>query len=84
MGSLREDFRAYDQYSRMKKQANKQYSTNLLIEQGIAFESRNEGLHLIIRTSRGNINFFPSTGLYNGALHGRGVFNLLEELKKIK
>ena len=84
MGGLREDYRAYDKYSRMKKQANKRYSTNLLMEKGIAFESRNDGLHLVIRTSRGNINFFPSTGLYNGAVKGRGVFNLLEELKKIK
>lgn len=81
MGSMREDFRAYDQYSRMKKQANKQFSTNLLIEQGIIFESKNEGLHLVIRTRKGNINFFPSTGLYNGAVKGRGVYNLLKELK---
>lgn len=84
MGSIREDYRERERYSRMKKQANKQYSTHLLIEQGIAFESRDNGLHLVIRTSRGNINFFPSTGLYNGAVKGRGVFNLLEELKKIK
>ena len=81
MGSMREDFRAYDQYNRMKKQANKQFSTNLLIEQGINFESRNDGLHLVIRTRNGNINFFPSTGLFNGALKGRGVYNLLKELK---
>lgn len=81
MGSMREDFRAYDQYSRMKKQANKQFSTNLLIEQGIIFESKNDGLHLVIRTRKGNINFFPSTGLYNGAVKGRGVYNLLKELK---
>ena len=82
MGSMREEFRAYDRYSRMKKQANKQFSTNLLIEQGIIFESRNDGLHLVIRTRKGNINFFPSTGLYNGAVKGRGVYNLLKELKK--
>lgn len=77
---MREDFRAYDQYSRMKKQANKQFSTNLLIEQGIIFESKNDGLHLVIRTRKGNINFFPSTGLYNGAVKGRGVYNLLKEV----
>lgn len=77
---MREDFRAYDRYSRMKKQANKQFSTNLLIEQGIIFESKNDGLHLVIRTRKGNINFFPSTGLYNGAVKGRGVYNLLKEV----
>ena len=81
MGSMREDFRAYDQYNRMKKQANKKFSTELLIKEGIKFESRNEGLHLVIRTGKGKINFFPSTGLFNGALKGRGVYNLLKELK---
>lgn len=81
MGSMREDFRAYDRYTRMKKQANKNFSTELLVKEGIEFESRNEGLHLVIRTRKGNINFFPSTGLYNGAVKGRGVYNLLKELK---
>lgn len=81
MGSIREDYRAYDHYNRMKKQANKKFSTELLIREGIEFESRDNGLHLVIRTRKGNINFFPSTGLFNGALKGRGVYNLLKELK---
>lgn len=81
MGSVREDYRERDRYSRMKKQANKKFSTELLVKEGIAFESRDNGLHLVIRTRKGNINFFPSTGLYNGAIKGRGVYNLLKELK---
>ena len=81
MGIMRENYRAYDHYNRMKKQANKKFSTELLIREGIEFESRDNGLHLVIRTRRGNINFFPSTGLFNGALKGRGVYNLLKELK---
>ena len=81
MGIVRENYRAYDHYNRMKKQANKKFSTELLIREGIEFESRDNGLHLVIRTRKGNINFFPSTGLFNGALKGRGVYNLLKELK---
>lgn len=81
MGIVREDYRAYDHYNRMKKQANKKFSTELIIKEGIEFESRDNGLHLVIRTRKGNINFFPSTGLFNGALKGRGVYNLLKELK---
>lgn len=81
MGIMRENYRAYDHYNRMKKQANKKFSTELLIREGIEFESRDNGLHLVIRTRKGNINFFPSTGLFNGALKGRGVYNLLKELK---
>ena len=81
MGSVREDYRERERYSRMKKQANKKFSTELLVKEGIEFESRDNGLHLVIRTRKGNINFFPSTGLYNGAIKGRGVYNLLKELK---
>lgn len=81
MGDMAEDFKALDQLSREKKQRNKEYSTALLVERGIKFESRNDGLHLMIETAKGRVNFYPSTGLYYGAIEGRGVFNLLKELK---
>ena len=70
-------------FAAKKKQRNKEYSTALLVKRGIKFESRNEGLHLMIETSIGRVNFYPSTGLYNGALQGRGVKNLLKTLKLI-
>lgn len=83
MGDMVEDFNAYRDYFREKKQHNKDYSTNLLIENGINFESRNGGIHLMINTEKGRINFYPSTGLYNGVISGRGIRNLLKELKGI-
>lgn len=83
MGDIGEDFKAYVQLCREKKQRNKEYSTALLVERGIKFESRNDGVHLMIETAKGRVNFYPSTGLYNGAVSGRGVFNLLKELKGI-
>ena len=84
MSEFAEDMKAYREYSRDKKERNLAYSTALLMENGIQFESRNDGLHLLIETAKGRVNFFPSTGLYNGALSGRGVKNLLKELKGIE
>lgn len=84
MSEFAEDMKAYGEYCREKKERNRAYSTALLTENGIQFESRNDGLHLLIETAKGRVNFFPSTGLYNGALSGRGVKNLLKELKGIE
>lgn len=81
MGDTGDDFKAYRDYCRDKRQSNKEKSTALLIENGIKFDSRNDGVHLMIETAKGRVNFYPSTGLYNGAFSGRGVFNLLKELK---
>ena len=81
MSEIGEAFKEYVQDCREKRQRNKEQSTALLIERGIKFESRNDGVHLMIETAKGRVNFYPSTGLYNGALQGRGVFNLLKELK---
>ncbi len=77
MGELKEKFKAYREYIREKREQNREYSTALLEKEGIKFESRNDGLHLIIETPTGRVNFYPSTGLYNGAIEGRGVKNLI-------
>lgn len=84
MSEFAEDMKAFNQHFKAKKQRNREYSTALLTKEGIEFESRNDGLHLMIDTSKGRVNFYPSTGLYNGALQGRGVKNLIEELIEIQ
>ena len=84
MSEIGDAFKGYIQVCREKKQRNKEYSTALLVKRGIKFESRNDGVHLMIETAQGRVNFYPSTGLYNGALQGRGVFNLLKELKGLE
>ena len=81
MSEFAETQKAYREYCQEKKQRNREYSTALLLKEGIKFECRNDGVHLMIETSKGQVNFYPSTGLYNGALTGRGVKNLLKELK---
>lgn len=82
MSEIGETFNAFRKYQKSKKADNLQKSTAILIERGIKFESKNDGLHLIISTDFGKVNFYPSTGLYNGVYSGRGVFNLLKEIEK--
>ena len=65
-----------------KRQSNLERSTERLRENGIHFKSFNNGYQLKITTKKGIVDFYPSTGLYKGAYSGRGVFNLLEEIKK--
>lgn len=84
MGDMKEDMKAFREYRRDKSERNREYSTELLKKEGIKFESRNDGLHLMIETSKGRINFYPSSGLYNGALQGRGVKSLIEEIIDIQ
>lgn len=84
MGEHGELMKAFREQSRERKQSNRERSTQRLLENGVKFQSRNDGLHLMIDTPAGRVNFYPSTGLYNGVLEGRGVFTLLDELKRLK
>ena len=77
-----EIFEIMRQMSKNKRAENSKKSTELLSNNQIPFVSKNGGVHLIIQTPKGAINFYPSTGLFNGAVSGRGVFNLLNELHK--
>lgn len=81
MGDMADIFKEHRRYAQGRRRENKEKSTALLVERGVKFESRNDGLHLMIETAKGRVNFYPSTGLFYGAIEGRGVFNLLKELK---
>lgn len=71
--------------SRTKRASNTQYSTQLLIDSGVSFQSKNNGAHLIVQGEFSRIDFWPATGKFVelGGDHGRGVRNLLK-LCKIK
>jgi hypothetical protein len=72
-------YRDWRKEKQKKRQKNKEYSTKILIENGIKFKSFNNGIHLRI----GNVNFYPSTGLFQGPdFAGRGIKNLLKKLKR--
>lgn len=64
-----------------KKQRNKMQSTQILKAKGVDFVAKNNGVHLIVDSSKGKIDFWPTTGKYIRRLDGksgRGVFNMLD------
>lgn len=78
MSEIGDTFGAMRGLSRAKRQENTKNSTQILVEKGIKFASKNNGIHLIVEDM---FDFYPSTGLFmnreNGK-RGRGVFNLIK------
>lgn len=69
--------------SKKRRQKNRESSSMLLREQGIEFEEKNAGAHLIVKGRDCLIDFWPGTGKFitrNGK-KGRGVFNLIKFVK---
>lgn len=66
--------------SKQRRHHNRTSSRDLLASRGIAFESRNEGAHLIVKGRDCVIDFWPGTGKYiaRDGRKGRGVRNLLK------
>lgn len=84
MSDIGDTFKALKEVNREKKQDNLAKSTSLLVERGVAFESHNGGVHLVVSGSKGLIDFWPSTGKYitrYSRKDGRGVHNLIKELE---
>lgn len=74
-------WRAEEQRSKDKRAMNRAASPKYLERQGIKFESRNEGAHLIVD---GRVDFWPGTGLWivkEGNKRGRGVKHLANWIK---
>ena len=70
-----------------KKQANMAWSTNHLRELQIGFESKSNGIHLIVECGTEKIDFWPSTGKYIPRVSnkpGRGVRNLVKYIEERK
>lgn len=67
-----------------KKTRYLNWSTRCLEENYINYKVFNEGIHLKIETSKGWINFYPTTGLYilPDKRKGRGVKNLVHIIKQ--
>lgn len=79
---LGEIFADWKDAKREKKQNNLKWSTAFLSENGIEFESKNYGIHLVIKT-KSIIDFWPSTGkwIIRGGRSGRGINNLVKLIK---
>lgn len=68
--------------TRIKKTHNKICSTSILQSMGINIEIKNNGIHIIVDNK---IDFWPTTGKYivrKNQKKGRGVFNMIKELKR--
>lgn len=76
----------WDEYyaeRRKKRQRNKEFSTNLLIEKGIPFESFKNGDHLCVKKNGYTVDYWPSTGIFidrDSGYKARGVNPLLKYL----
>jgi len=76
---------AMQEASKQRKAANRAAATKLLKAAGLAFESKNDGAHLVVRDNGMVFDFWPGTGLWQmrGARHQRrGVHALLKTIGK--
>lgn len=82
MSEISEIFAGHRKHGQDKRANNRLSSTEILIERGINFESKNGGIHLVVHYASGVIDFWPSTGKFifrdKKLTEGRGVFNLLK------
>lgn len=85
MGDMGDIFNADKEYrkarSRTKKLSNLEQSTAMLDDLGIHYESKNNGVHLVVDCC---FDYWPSTGLFihrQTKAKGRGVRNLLKALE---
>jgi len=82
MSDLAEIYKIMRESSREKKQNNQAFSTALLDTLGVDYDSRNNGVHLIVFGENETIDFYPSTGkwIVRKGITSRGVKKLLERL----
>ena len=83
MSDLSEIYAYMKEVSREKKLSNKMFSTVLLDKVGIDYESKNDGIHLIVYNGKETIDFYPSTGKWipRGKQAQRGVKRLLDYIQ---
>ncbi len=85
MGDYWRDVRpAMQEESRQKRASNRESSAKMLTAAGIAFETKNEGAHLIVTANGRTVDFWPGTGLWierGTSKQKRGVRRLIAELK---
>lgn len=83
MGDMGELFNAARAEGKMRRASNRESTPALLRQNGVDFETKNGGAHLIVRHAGKVADIWPGTGKYQVRGTGRyrrGVFNLLREL----
>ena len=77
------DFDEHREHSQAKRASNRERSTQVLVDRGVSFESKNHGAHLLVFHNGGVIDFWPGTGKFTNRttkFTGRGVFHMLKML----
>lgn len=83
MGEL---FNAAREAGRERRASNRETTPEVLRRHGVAFDSKNEGAHLVVRHGEWVADLWPGTGKYQvrrgkwRSPYRRGVFNLLRDL----
>lgn len=88
MGDVGDMYKFLRDQRKIESRKKLQYSTDTLKDFGIDFESKNRGLHFVVKKGDDVYDFYPSTGKYrirgkNGAKFGRwkfGVDNLIKDM----
>ena len=86
MGEAAETFRAMKHESQRRRAHNRKYSAELLRVNGVKYEPKNVGAHLIVQGPNSIIDFWPRTGRWHdrAGIRGFGVQNLLKHIGCIK
>lgn len=77
-----EFWRDIKQARQAKIAINRELSAQILADEGILFESKNLGAHLIVKHNNKIVDFWPGTGRWidRDRKHGFGIRNLLAHL----
>ena len=81
---LIEAYKLKNKQSIDKRAKNRQHSMDLLKQHEIEFKVFNNGVHLVVTTKFGLVDFWPGTGKFKFrklTQTGRGVFKLLRLIK---
>ena len=83
MSDTIEDFRTLTQIGQAKRKRNRAFSPQMLTDEGISYEEKNGGAHLIVNHDGRTVDFWPGTGKWisRSGGDGRGVKNLIALLK---
>ena len=80
---MRETFQAMKEHSQEKRANNRDRCAMRLHAEGVMFEAKNNGAHLIVEGNVGYIDYWPGTGKWKDrqGASGFGIQNLLKHIK---
>lgn len=83
MGDAAEDFRLLRLESKRSRAVKREYGPKRLTEEGIPFDSHNDGAHLILYRQGHAIDYWPGTGRWNirGGAKRFGLEALVKHVK---